>query len=163
MPVTAIDIISGLLIIIGTIGSVLPFLPGLPVAWAGLLIFTIWGRSYSASMYDIWGLIIFAVLILFTVIVDIFAPALAARGRKASKFGVLGGILGGLLGIFILGPIGILVGPFVGAFLGEIINSATTEHAFRVAAASLFGLVIGSAFKLLVGTSMFIYYIIKLV
>src|SRR3989344_9138701 len=152
-----IALISGLLIVIGTLGAILPFLPGLPVAWVGLLIYSIWGRA------DIWGLIVFGVLIGLTIIVDIFAPAIAAKGRKASKLGVMGAIIGGLIGIFALGPIGILLGPFVGAFIGEMMNAATTDHALKVAIASMFGLVIGSAFKLIVGVSMFIYFLVEVI
>ena len=151
-----IALISGLLIVIGTLGAILPFLPGLPVAWVGLLIYSIWGRA------DIWGLIVFGVLIGLTIIVDIFAPAIAAKGRKASRLGVMGAIIGGLIGIFALGPIGILLCPFVGAFIGEMMNAANTEHALRVATAAMFGLVIGSAFKLIVGSAMFIYFLIRL-
>ena len=73
---TTIAIISGLLILLGTLGAVLPFLPGLPVAWVGLLIYSIWGQT------DVWGLVIFGILVGLTMIVDIFAPAIAAKGHK---------------------------------------------------------------------------------
>ncbi len=148
-------LITGLLIIIGTLGSVLPFLPGLPIALLGLGIF-----AWFSKVVSIWGLVVFSILILFTIVVDVFAPAIAARGRKASRLGILGALVGGILGIFLLGPIGILLGPFLGAFIGEIMSAANTEHALRVAVASMFGLFIGSAFKLIVGLSMFIYFIV---
>jgi uncharacterized protein YqgC (DUF456 family) len=155
-----ITIASGLLIVIGTLGAVLPFLPGLPVGWLGLLVYTIWGQGHNSSMADIWALVIFGVFTALTIVVDVFAPAIAARGHKASNYGVWGAMIGAVLGIFVMGPIGIIVGPFLGAFIGEMIHSANSEHAFRVAFASLFGLVIGSVFKLIVGTAMFIYFLI---
>ncbi len=154
---TEAGLIALILIIIGTLGSVLPFLPGLPVAWLGLLIYA-WATDFTTV--TIWGLIVFAILTALTVMVDVLAPAIATRGRKASKMGTVGAVIGGLLGIFVLGPIGILLGPFIGAFIGEMMNNTKTQHAFRVAIASMFGLVISSVFKLIIGTSMFIYFLI---
>jgi uncharacterized protein len=147
--------LSFLLIILGTLGAVLPFLPGLPLALGGLILFAWFSKAVSG-----WTLIVFTILTLLTIVVDVLAPAIAASGRKASKLGIFGALIGAIFGIFILGPIGILLGPFIGAFLGELMNSATTQHAFRVAVASLFGLVIGSAFKLVVGFSMFLYFVV---
>src|SRR5205807_1475950 len=96
---------------------------------------------------SVWGLMAFALLIGVCELVNIFAPAIAAKGRKASKLGALGAMLGGLLGVFTLGPIGIFLGPFIGAYLGEMLNSANAENALKVATASMFGIVIGSTFK----------------
>ncbi len=150
-------VISGFLIILGTLGSVLPLLPGLPVALAGLILFAVITKSIS-----IWGLVVFGILTLLTVVVDVLAPAIAAKGKKASSLGITGAMIGGLIGIFLLGPIGILLGPFIGAYIGEILSHSTGEHAFKVAFASMFGLVIGSAFKLIVGISMFVYFLVNI-
>ncbi|MBX4191453.1 MAG: DUF456 domain-containing protein [Candidatus Doudnabacteria bacterium] len=148
-------VISGILILIGTLGAVLPFLPGLPVAYVGLLLFAWFSKSVS-----IWTLVTFGILTLFTIVVDVLAPAIAARGHKASKMGITGAFIGGLVGAIFLPPLGILIGPFLGAYIGEMMTHANSEHALRVALASLFGLVIGSIFKLIVGASMFIYLVI---
>lgn len=157
-----VTIICGFLIALGTLGSVLPLLPGLPVAYGGLLLYFWLGSATDISTGDIWGIIIFGVLTLSTILVDVFAPALAAKGKKASKFGVIGAILGAIFGIFVMGPVGILLGPFLGAFIGEVMNAAKTEHALRVAFASMLGLVIGSVFKLIVGVSMFVYFLFSI-
>lgn len=151
-------LICGFLIILGTLGSILPFLPGLPVALAGLILFAVVTKSVS-----IWGIVVFSILTLLTVFVDVLAPAIAAKGRKASRMGVMGALIGGILGIFILGPLGILLGPFIGAFIGEMMHAGNTEHSFQIAIASMFGLVIGSAFKLIVGVSMFIYFLVEVI
>ena len=151
-----VSIISGFLIVLGTLGAVLPFLPGLPLAWLGLFIY-----SYSSHFPQslIWGLVVFGFLIGLTIIVDILAPALVAKGHKASNLAVLGALIGAIAGIMVLGPIGILLGPFLGAFLGEMISARNAQKAFSVAISSLLGLLIGSFFKLLVGVSMLIYFL----
>ena len=135
----------------------MPFLPGLPVSLVGLLIFA-WYTQFD--LISVSALAVFAVLVVLTVVFDIFAPALAARGHKASGFGVAGAVIGTIAGVVIFGPLGILIGPFVGALVGELANTgATTEHAFRVASAAVVGMVLGSVFKLLVGLSMLIYFL----
>ena len=158
-----ITAISGLLVVSGTFGSVLPFLPGLPVSYVGLLLYMFFGRSGGISTTNIWGLAVFGVLILITALIDLFAPAVAARGHKASQSGLIGVVLGALLGVFTLGPIGILVGPFVGAFIGEMINSNNTNHALHVAFAALLGLVVSSAFKFIIGLAMMVYFLVLVI
>lgn len=160
MPNLWITVVSGFLILAGTLGSVLPFLPGLPVAWAGLFIYS-WTVNFPTNL--ILALAIFGFLIILTVVVDLVAPALAAKGHKASKLAVFGAILGAVVGIMTLGPIGILLGPFLGAFVGELVSARNSEQAFRVAIASLFGLVISSVFKLFIGSAIFIYFLWQIV
>lgn len=152
-----IALITGALILIGTIGAVLPAIPGLGVALAGLIFYAWFGGVLSW-----WGVIVFTILTGLTMIVDLFAPAIAAKGKKASKQGLIGAVIGGLLGMFVLGPIGILLGPFVGAFIGEMIHASNANQAVRVAFSAMFGLVIGTGFKIIIGVSMFIYFLISL-
>jgi len=106
-------------------------------------------------------LIIFGILLLLTIIVDVAAPALGAKGYKSSRYGVIGSILGAFLGMFFL-PIGIIVGPFVGGFVGEYFFGRNLEHATRVAWGSFVGLLIGSLFKLAVIAGMFVYFVYAL-
>ncbi|HEX5429569.1 MAG TPA: DUF456 domain-containing protein [Patescibacteria group bacterium] len=155
----AIDLIAAVLIIFGTIGSVLPFLPGLPLAWLGLLVYAwYWDFARIGAL----GLLVFAILIILSLVVDVAAPAIAARGHRASRYGLVGASLGGILGVIFLGPIGVLFGPFVGSFVGEVMHAKTTKQALRVAWASLGGLIISSGFKLIIGFSMLVYFVIKL-
>jgi uncharacterized protein len=152
-----IAIISGVLIAGGTLISLVPIFPGVQIAWIGLVIFAWYHHFQSVS---IWGVVVFALLVMSTFIVDLIAPALAVKGQKASREGTWGALLGGMLGVFVLGPIGILLGPFIGALLGEMIHAANSEHALRVAASSLLSFLIGTGFKLIVGTCMFVYFLL---
>lgn len=155
-----VGIIAFALIIAGILGAVLPFLPGLPVSYIGLLIYA-WYTGFESI--SVLGLIIFGLLVALTILVDVFAPALAAKGHKASGFGTAGAVIGTILGVIIFGPFGILLGPFIGAFVGELANTgANTEHALKVAYAAVIGMVVGSVFKLMVGLSMTIYFLVAL-
>jgi uncharacterized protein YqgC (DUF456 family) len=153
--------ISFLLIIAGIIGAVLPFLPGLPISFIGLLLMAIYTKFTTVS---VTALIVFGILVAATIVLDVFAPALAAKGHKASGFGTMGAIIGTVLGVIIFGPLGILIGPFLGAFVGELANTgATTDHALKVAYAAVIGMLLGTVFKMMVGLGMIIYFLIALI
>ena len=110
-----------------------------------------------------WGLGVFGILTLMTIVLDFLAPAIAAKGYKSSKMGSGGAIVGAFLGVFVLGPIGALIGPFIGAFVGEYMAVANSERAFKVATAAFIGFLLGSIFKLVVGVSMFVYFLIAVI
>jgi uncharacterized protein len=157
---TGINLISGILIFGGIIGSILPILPGLPVSYAGLLLYLV-AKAGPLTNPEIWALVVFGVLTLASMFLDIFAPAMATKGHKASKFGTGGAVIGALLGMIVLGPIGLILGPFIGAYFGELVSTRNSKHAFDIALAATVGLIINSIFKLAVGISMFIYFLVK--
>jgi uncharacterized protein len=154
-----IGITSGLLIIIGGIGSFLPILPGPPLSFAGLWLYA-WFTNYEKLTPTI--LIVFAVLTVLAMVIDFIAPALGAKGYKASRAGALGSMIGAFIGVFVMGPIGIVVGPFVGGFIGEFIHAKNLEKAGKSAIGSLIGFAIGSLFKIAVIMGMITYFIYAL-
>ena len=152
-----LSLVSGLIILLGTLGAVLPFLPGIPLSYAGLVLYAIFTKFESVG---VTGLVVFGILTLITIVLDFLAPAIAAKGYKSTKMGSTGAVIGAFLGIFVLGPIGALIGPFIGAFIGELMAHANSDRAFRVATAAFIGFVLGSVFKLIVGVTMFVYFLI---
>src|SRR3989344_2820305 len=89
------NILAGILIFGGFLGALLPLLPGPPLAMAGLLIYAIAERFTSVSPWVVGAL---ALLTLSTILVDVFAPVLAAKGYKASRLGVIGSFVGFVVG-----------------------------------------------------------------
>lgn len=149
----------GVLIVFGGLGSILPILPGTPLSFGALWLWA-WYTDYEKITPTL--LMVFGILTVLTMVVDFLAPALGAKGYKASRSGIIGSMVGAFAGIFILGPLGIVVGPFVGGFVGELINARNYEHAARVAWGSFVGFVIGSMFKLAVVVGMLVYFIYSL-
>jgi uncharacterized protein len=151
----AIPIVAFLLIMLGFIGSILPILPGPPLAFGGLWLFA-WQTDYERITST--ALVIFGALTLLTFVVDLLAPALGARGYKSSRYGVIGSFIGAFVGIFVLGPLGVIIGPLAGAFIGEMVYARNFENALMVAWGSFVGFLIGSFFKLVVVFSMLVYF-----
>lgn len=137
-------LIAGLLVIVGIAGVILPALPGVPLVFAGLLL-AAWGDGFHHVGWI--ALTVLGLLTLLSVVVDIVASALGAKGLGASRLAMVGAILGSLLGLLFL-PWGVLAGPFVGALLGEYLHSRRLGLATKVGAATFLGMVIGAALKL---------------
>ncbi len=154
-----IIITSVILVILGGIGSVLPIFPGIPVSFAGLFLYA-WYTDFERI--GPWALVIFAVLTLITMILDVVGPGLGAKQYKASRYGVIGSMIGAFLGIFVLGPLGLILGPFIGGFIGEYMYSGNFDVATKSAWGSFTGFAIGSLLKICLAFAMLAYLIFAL-
>jgi len=99
-----------------------------------------------------------------TFLIDFFGPALGAAGRKASRYGTIGAVVGTIFGIFVFGPLGIVIGPLIGAFLAEYFVSKNFETAMQVTRRVFVAFVVGTAVKLGIVFSMagyFVYLLLK--
>jgi uncharacterized protein YqgC (DUF456 family) len=85
METVIFAIICAVLIIIGLLGVILPFVPGIPVAWLGLFIYAI-GTDWERI--SITTIIVFAALTVFALLLDYIAPLLGAKKYKAASGGL---------------------------------------------------------------------------
>lgn len=140
-------IIASILLFAGLVGTVLPFIPGVPVAWIGLFIY-----SYETGFeyISLWVMLVFLGLAVIAELLDFIAPLLGARKYQASKYGIIGAGLGLVVGILGLGPIGIIAGPIVGAFLGELISGKKSGQAFSSAFGAVVGFIAGALVKIII-------------
>ncbi|HEX7904752.1 MAG TPA: DUF456 domain-containing protein [Chitinophagaceae bacterium] len=142
------------LIIVGLAGSILPLLPGPPIAYAGLLI----QQFRNPDPFSTKFLLIWAGLVVVSLLLDWVVPAWGTKKYGGSKYGVWGSSLGFLLA-FWMGPWGVVIGPFLGAFAGEMIAGQTTKKSLRAAWGSFVGFALGSLLKVILCAVM-LYYLI---
>jgi hypothetical protein len=136
---------GGLLIVAGIIGCFLPFLPGPPLAFLGLLA----QQFKSSSPYSSRVILLFLVITVVITLLDYVIPVYSTKKFGGSKYGVWGCTIGLIAG-FWLGPFGIIVGPFAGAMLGEFIASNDSAQALKAATGSFIGFLAGTFLKLIV-------------
>jgi len=129
--------------LVGLAGVILPFLPGVPLAWLGLFIFAISTHFANIPLITVLVFLGLAVIIL---ILDLIIPSLGAKKYQASQWGVLGAFFGSLLGIFFGFP-GIVIGPLAGAVLGELLARKTIEQATQSAWGAFLGFLAGTLIK----------------
>ena len=109
-------ILGSICLLLGIIGCVVPIIPGVPLAYLGLLC-AHWTERAQLSWQElvIWGIITLIIQLL-----DYIVPAWGTKKFGGSKWGIWGSTIGLFLGFF-LGPLGIIIGPFAGAVVGELI------------------------------------------
>lgn len=112
----ALIILGAICLLLGLIGCVAPVLPGVPLAYVGLLLLHFTDRvDFSWQFLAVWAVVTIVIQVL-----DFVIPAWGTKKFGGTKWGVWGSTIGLFVGLF-MGPMGIVVGPFVGAVLGELI------------------------------------------
>ena len=95
-----VHVVVGLLMLAGLAGSVLPFLPGPPLIFAGALVYA-FATSWMAI--GIGRLAILGALAVLAYVLGHAASALGAKRFGGSWWAVVGALVGAVIGVF-LGP-----------------------------------------------------------
>ena len=138
-------ILGVLCLITGLMGCTLPFLPGPPVAYLGLVLLHFTDKvQYTTTQLIVWLLIVLVVQVL-----DYFTPMLGSKYSGGSRWGNWGCIIGTLIGLLFL-PWGVIFGPFLGALIGELLGNKEFSQALRSGVGSLIGFLLGTFLKFVV-------------
>lgn len=151
-------VFGGILMLAGIIGCLLPFLPGPPLSYLGLLLLQIKETAPFTTKF----LIIWAVIVIAITVMDYLVPIYGTKRFGGTKFGLWGCAIGLVAG-FWFGPIGIIAGPFLGALLGEWLGNRDSDQAFRAAIGSFVGFLFGTVLKLIASGIMTYYFIVSLI
>ena len=144
MQQTLFFILSGILIVAGIAGTVVPILPGVPLVFAGMLL-AAWADHFQHI--GPLTLTILGVLCVLALLIDFAAGLLGAKRVGASTRALWGASFGTLTGLF-FGLPGLLLGPFLGAALGELSAGRELAHATRVGVGTWLGLLFGTLAKI---------------
>ena len=154
---TVLAIIAIICALVGTVGCVVPVIPGGVITYVGYICLYF---CQGAEVSTVW-LVAFGVLTAIVTIMDFVLPAYMSKRFGGSREGQIGATLGMFAGLF-LGPIGLLAGPFVGAVLGELRhNSQDKTKAFRVGFGSFLSFIVGTGAKLAISLWITVDIIIK--
>jgi len=151
---TLLLIISILLLLAGIAGSVLPVLPGPPLAFGALILL----HLTKYAQFSTTLLVVLGALTVFVTIADYFIPAWSTGKFGGSRYGSRGAIAGMIVGLF-FGPLGLIIGPFIGAYLGELLGGQNSQFALKSAFGSFIGFLLGTGLKLILSLVMLYYWI----
>ncbi|MGN0234853.1 MAG: DUF456 domain-containing protein [Paludibacteraceae bacterium] len=151
-------ILGAICLLVGILGCVLPVLPGVPLAYCGLLLLHATDRVQFSWQF----LVIWAVVAVVVQVLDSVVPIWGTKKFGGSKMGVWGSTLGLVIGLF-FGPWGIVLGPFLGAVVFELIDGKNTRLALKAGWGSFVGLMTGTILKLICCGLMTYYFIAELV
>lgn len=139
----ALAIILGFILMgLGLAGAILPFLPGVPIAWLGLFVYAL---VTGFSKISLTIVLVFLGLTILAMLIDFVLPLWGAKRYRASRYGIVGALIGLVVGFFV-GPFGIILLPLAGAFLGEIIKSREADQAIK----SVLGVLVGTLANILI-------------
>lgn len=144
-----IVIISTLLILAGLVGIILPAIPGVPLVFAGVFIYTILTKFISIS----WITIIFlAILTILSLIIDYASGLIGAKKLGATKYGIWGGLVGLLIGLIFspFGLISVVLMPLIGTIAGELIAGKKILHASKIGLGTLIGYLFAISLDLII-------------
>ena len=101
----------------GFICTFVPVIPGTVFIFLGCVAhYFFFGMEESAIGWP--GLVVIGVLLILSIVVDWMGGAVGAKYFGASRWGVVGALVGGMVGIFFPFP-GLIIGPLIGAFAFE--------------------------------------------
>lgn len=151
-------ILGAVCLLAGIAGCILPVLPGVPLAYCGLLLLHVTDKVQFSWQF----LVIWAVVVVVVQILDAVVPVWGTKRFGGSKMGVWGSTIGLVAGLF-FGPWGIVIGPFAGAVVFELIDGKNTRLALKAGWGSFVGLMTGTIIKLICCGLMTYYFIAALV
>jgi uncharacterized protein len=152
-------LVAGLMIA-GVAGTVLPFVPGTPLVFAGALLFA-WHTDFTRIGWP--TLVVLLALTIFSYVVEFLASIVGARKYGGRSSGMWGAFLGGVIGLMVGGIFGLIIGPLVGAFAFEMIRGRSAREAFQVAYGTLIGFLGGILGKVVISIAMIAVFLIALI
>ncbi len=139
------------LLIVGIIGSVVPFLPGPLLIFAAGIIHTVLLPEAGMSA---WGIALLSLGVVLSYVVDFVSGAMGARWFGASRWGIAGVLIGGIVGMF-FAPFGLILGPLIGGVGFELAFAKKRLHPAAMSAwGSLLGTGVGLVLRLIVALGM---------
>ena len=148
-----------LLMLVGLIGSILPWIPGAVLIFAGAVLHYLFLGSENRTATIM--LIVLGVLMMLALAVDLLSGSVGAKMFGSTRWGALGGIVGAVVGMF-FGLIGAFVGPIVGVLIGELLAGRGILPAGRSTWGTLLGTTAGMIGKVGIALVMVVSFFISL-
>ena len=141
----------GLAMVVGILGTLLPFLPGLPIVWAAALVYGL-GAGFGAAG---WVFFILITLIgLAGLVVGTILPHRRAAGQGAPTSTIVIGIAVGIVGLFVIPIIGLPIGAGLGVLLAERRRLGDWPRAWTATKQLMIGFGIGALIQFCAGVAM---------
>lgn len=146
-----LSILAVALVIVGIIGCIVPILPGVVLAGAGLVC------SYFCSFSQITtsALWVYLALTVVVSIADYLLPAYMTKLSGGSRAGQRGATVGLVVGMLAGSVVGAIIGPFIGAIIGEMVHDdSDAKRAIKVGIGSFLSFLVGTGLKLILSFAM---------
>ncbi len=150
--------ISLIIMIVGMAGIVVPIIPSIPLIWFGAFFYAIFTHFEKVTGMV---LLLFALMTIFSLVLENLGNVYGAKRFGATKWGLVGSVVGTGAGFYMGGPIGLILGPIVGTIIFEIIGGKGYRGALKSGLGNFVGFLGGSVIKILTGLAMISVFIWK--
>jgi uncharacterized protein YqgC (DUF456 family) len=150
-------VLVALVMAVGLIGTVLPFVPGLPLIWGAALVYGL------IEGFGITGLVAMAAITVVAIAgmaAKIVLPQRRATTSGAPKSTLLVGSIAGIIGFFVIPIVGLPVGAVAGVYLAEYWRTADPGTAWRSTKQVIVGFGLGALFEMSAGIVMIVSWVV---
>lgn len=151
-------VISLIIMLIGMAGIVVPIIPSIPLIWIGAFLYALFTHFEKITWMV---LLIFALLTIFSIVLENLGNVYGAKRFGATKWGIIGSVIGTGVGFYMGGPIGLILGPIAGTIIFEVVGGMGYKGALKSGFGNFVGFLGGSVIKIVIGLAMIIIFIWK--
>lgn len=149
------------LLIVGLIGTLIPFLPGHLILFFAA--FAHWLMLGDDSGVEWWTFVTLGTLLIISQALEFLSGAIGSRWFGGTRWGAAGALIGGIIGIFFM-PFGLILGPLIGSVLCEyLIAKQEAKPAAVSGVGSVLGTLAGLIIKIVVGLMMIVWFVIDVI
>jgi uncharacterized protein YqgC (DUF456 family) len=144
----ALDVLVAIAMVVGLVGILIPFVPGLPLILAAAFVWVV------ADGADAGQWIVFVVVAAVTVTAMIASSVIPARrtsARGAPIWVLLAGAAGVVIGFFTIPVVGALLGGPAGILVAELARQRDARAAWETTRVTLRGIGVGIALQMAAG------------
>lgn len=142
----------------GMAGIIVPIIPTMPLIWLGAFLYAVFTHFEKVTWMI---LLVFALLTIFSIVLENLGNVYGAKKFGATKWGIIGSIVGTGAGFYMGGPIGLILGPVVGTVIFELIGGKGYKGALKSGLGNFVGFLGGSVIKIIIGLVMISLFIWK--
>jgi uncharacterized protein YqgC (DUF456 family) len=111
-----LEVLVGLLMLVGLVGTVVPLLPGLLLVWAAGLLWVL-ADGGGLARWTVLGVL--TVLLVVGTVAKYALPGRRAQAEGAPATTLMLGVTGMVVGFFIIPVVGLVVGGVLGVYVAE--------------------------------------------
>ncbi len=153
-------IIAVAVMIIGFIGTFVPAIPGTVLVFASALVYGIITKfnDITVTMINIFG-----ILTLAAVILDYAASLITTKKVGASRYGIIGAVVGGIIGFIVFNIFGLIIGQSVGAVVGELLRNRDLDSSIKIGFATFVGYILGVVANSTISLIIIVSFLLKVI
>ena len=106
------------LLVLGFVGTLVPFLPGHLILFFAAIAH--WLMLRQDSGVEWWTFVVLGVLLILSQVFEFLSGAAGTRWFGGTRWGAAGALIGGIVGIFFI-PFGLILGPLIGSMFCEFV------------------------------------------